>query len=178
VGACSRRNVELKARDHDPARSLRVCAELGAEDHGTLRQRDTYFNATVGRLKLREQDGETPQLIAYERPDRTGERTSSYRIVEVEAAEELRGALAAALGVLVVVAKDRRLHLWEGVRIHLDAVECLGGFIEFEAVAPPESDLSRERKQISFLREAFRIGGGDLIATSYGDMLLGAATPR
>src|ERR1700761_7861128 len=98
----SRRNVELKAWDRDPARSTRACEALGAEDQGVLRQRDTYFVVVTGRLKLREQDGEEAQLIAYERPDRPGERTSSYRIVEIGDAEGLRDALAAALGVRVV----------------------------------------------------------------------------
>ena len=51
-----RRNVELKALDPDPARSLAVCRELGAEDRGVLRQRDTYFRARSGRLKLREEE--------------------------------------------------------------------------------------------------------------------------
>ena len=48
-----RRNVELKARDLDPIRSLAVCRELDADDRGTLWQRDTYFDVARGRLKLR-----------------------------------------------------------------------------------------------------------------------------
>ena len=52
-----RRNVELKATDPDPARSLAIVRELGAEDRGVLHQRDTYFRVPEGRLKLRE---ETP----------------------------------------------------------------------------------------------------------------------
>ena len=51
-----RRNIELKALDPDPARSLAVCRELGAEDKGVLRQRDTYFRTRAGRLKLREEE--------------------------------------------------------------------------------------------------------------------------
>lgn len=176
--SAARRNVELKARDREPERSPGVCAAIGAEDRGILRQRDTYFNAATGRLKLREQNGHRAQLIAYDRPDRSGERVSGYRIVEIGDAEELKAALEAALGILVVVAKARRLFLWEGVRIHLDAVEELGRFIEFEAVAPAESDLSREKERVAFLREAFRIDEGELIATSYGDLLLGATTRR
>ena len=167
-----RRNVELKARDRDPARSLGICASLGAEDRGVLRQRDTYFNAAAGRLKLREQDGQEAQLIAYDRADQTGERTSSYRIVEVASAEELKEALSTTLGVRVVVVKERRLFLWKGVRIHLDTVEGLGSFLEFEAVATPESDLSAERERVALLRDAFEITDGDLIATSYSDLLL------
>src|SRR3712207_5002758 len=49
-----RRNVELKATDPDPQRSLAVCLELGAEDRGVIVQRDTYFRVPTGRLKLRE----------------------------------------------------------------------------------------------------------------------------
>ena len=37
------RNVELKARDPDPARTLALALEVGAEDLGEITQRDTYF---------------------------------------------------------------------------------------------------------------------------------------
>jgi predicted adenylyl cyclase CyaB len=167
-----RRNIELKARDPDPARSVDACKSLGAEDQGVLVQRDTYFNAANGRLKLREQRGDKPHLIAYERSDRPSQRTSYYRIINVEEPEELRLALSEALGVSVVVAKDRRLFLWKSVRIHLDKVEELGSFIEFEAVAPPDSSLSQEKEQVAFLRKTFQIAESDLIAGSYSDLLL------
>jgi hypothetical protein len=36
------RNIELKATDPDPFASLDVCRRLGAEDRGTIEQRDTY----------------------------------------------------------------------------------------------------------------------------------------
>ena len=52
-----RRNVELKATDPDPAWSLAACRALGADDHGLIVQRDTYFSVPHGGLKLRE---ETP----------------------------------------------------------------------------------------------------------------------
>ena len=42
------RNVELKARDRDPARSLERALALGAEDKGEIRQRDTYFAGARG----------------------------------------------------------------------------------------------------------------------------------
>lgn len=167
------RNIELKAKDTDPERSLATCEALGAEAQGVLIQRDTYFNASHGRLKLREENGATPHLIAYERPDLSGQRESRYRIIEVESAEELKAVLSDTLGVKVVVAKERRLFLWEGnVRIHLDAVEGMGNFIEFEAIALPGSDLSREQAQVVKLREAFGLTDADLIARSYSDLAL------
>jgi hypothetical protein len=70
------RNIELKARDPDPARSLRVSVELGAEDRGWLRQLDTYFRVAHGRLKLHEHDMRA-ELIYYERSDEAIEGESN-----------------------------------------------------------------------------------------------------
>jgi hypothetical protein len=50
------RNIELKAHDADPARSLQLPLALGATDEGWLQQLDTYVRVQRGRLKLREQD--------------------------------------------------------------------------------------------------------------------------
>lgn len=173
-----RRNVELKAWDPDPERSISVCRELGAADRGVLRQRDTYFQVRRGRLKLRDETPGRPVLVQYDRPDDAAARESRYRLVPVEDAELLRAALEAALGVLVVVDKERRLFLWENVRIHLDRVEGLGACIEFEAVAPPESDLAPERAKVARLRAAFGIGDDRLVATSYSALLLGRDRTR
>jgi homotetrameric cytidine deaminase len=165
------RNVELKALDPDPARSLAVCPELGAEDKGILRQRDTYFRTRSGRLKLREQEPGGATLIQYDRPDAADARESRYRLTMVPEPDELRASLDAALGTLVVVDKQRHLLLWEGVRIHLDTVEGLGTFVELEGVAPPESDLSAEEEKVARLREA--LGIEEVLTDSYSDRLLG-----
>ncbi len=165
------RNVELKARDPDPARSLRAALAIGAEDHGWLRQLDTYFNVSRGRLKLREQDG-AAELIFYERADEAIERESRYRIVPVEEHDGLKDALGEALGVLVCVEKSRRLLLWHEVRIHLDEVSVLGSFIELEAVAAPDSDLSGEYQHVADLREALGISDERILAAGYSDELL------
>jgi adenylate cyclase, class 2 len=170
-----RRNVELKARDAHPERSLATCGALGAKAEGVLVQRDTYFHTREGRLKLREEQDATAQLIAYERADLCGQRTSHYRLIDVGEPEELKAALATTLGVEVVVAKERRLFLWDSsVRIHLDTVEGLGEFIEFEAVAPGDSDLGREEAQVERLRAAFEIDDADVIGASYCDLTLSA----
>ena len=130
--AASQRNLEIKARDADPRRSLELALELGAEDHGEIAQRDTYFGHANGRLKLREQAPGNAELIQYRRADEAGPRMSDYRLVALGEADSLREALDAALGTLVVVEKSRRLLTWEGVRIHLDEVEGLGSFVELE----------------------------------------------
>lgn len=186
----ARRNVELKARDTHPARSLDVCRSLGAIDHGAIWQRDTYFAAREGRLKLREERPGRAQLISYDRADHAGGRESVYRVTEVMNAGSLRASLECALGITVVVEKRRRLFLWQDVRIHLDEVVGLGAYIEFEAVAPPHSDptadptadgradLTAEHRRISQLHDAFRLVPGELISSSYSDLLLAPPTRR
>jgi predicted adenylyl cyclase CyaB len=166
------RNVELKARDRDPAGSVAVCETLRADDHGELIQRDTYFIVTTGRLKLREETNNPSHLISYVRADDLGERLSRYRIIEIEDAEGLKAALSESLGTRAVVSKRRRLFLWRDVRIHLDRVDGLGAFLEFEAVALEHSDLADERKKVKYLREAFGIEAQDLINRSYSDLIL------
>jgi len=171
------RNVELKARDADPERTLERALALGAEDKGELRQRDTYFKGASGRLKLREQEVQgSPfwdELIEYSRPDRTDARTSSYQRVPVADSGPLLEALDTAYGTLVTVTKRRRLLIWDGVRIHLDEVEGLGSYLELEAVAEPGSDLSAEHAKVERLRAELGIDPSNLVAASYSDLLLG-----
>ena len=169
-----RRNVELKATDPDPERSLEISLGMGAEDRGTLFQRDTYFRVPHGRLKLREETPGGAALIQYARADAAEARESRYRIAPVEDGEALREALDAALGTLVVVDKERRLLLWEGVRIHLDRVAGLGSFLELEGVAAADSDLEAERERVARLSEALGLEGR-IVADSYSDRLLANA---
>jgi homotetrameric cytidine deaminase len=170
------RNVELKARDPDPARSLERALALGAEDKGEIKQRDIYFARARGRLKLRESETDgSPlwdELIEYSRADSTDASTSTYRRVPVADAAALQEALDAAYGTLVTVVKRRRLLLWEGVRIHLDEVEGLGSYIEFEAVAEEGSDLAGEHHKVERLRAELGVNDENLVATSYSDLLL------
>ncbi|MBA2517248.1 MAG: class IV adenylate cyclase [Solirubrobacterales bacterium] len=171
----SRRNVELKAVDPQPARTLGLALGLGASDQGLLLQRDTYFAAARGRLKLREEEPGGAHLVAYVRPDDDREvRVSEYRLAPVAEPRPLRDALEAALGVRVVVEKRRRLLLWQAVRIHLDEVDGLGTFLELEAVAPADSNLDPERARVARLREVLEISDDRLREGSYADALSGA----
>jgi predicted adenylyl cyclase CyaB len=167
--AAPKRNLEIKARDAEPGRSLERALALGAEDRGEIVQRDTYFAGAKGRLKLREQDRGATELIQYRRADEAGPRTSEYRLVPVAEADALREALDAALGTLVVVDKRRRLLLWDGVRIHLDEVEGVGSFVELEALADAGGDLEAK---VAELRAQLEIGDDSLVAQSYSDLLL------
>ena len=178
TSASARRNIELKAADPTPSRSIEACRALDAQDRGTIWQRDSYFDVPVSGLKLREENPGRSHLIQFERAEEPQQRESRYRIVEVEDAQAMLEALTAAIGLTVVVTKRRRLFLWQGVRIHVDDVERLGTFIELEAVAPPDSDLSHEHELISELRGAFAITDERLVAVGYAKQLQDANAPR
>jgi adenylate cyclase class IV len=79
----------------------------------------------------------------------------------------------------VVVAKERRLFIWDDVvRIHLDQVDGLGHFIEFEAVmGSGDTAVATAEAQVERLRQAFGIEDADLIACSYSDLVRGGVTP-
>jgi adenylate cyclase, class 2 len=70
-----------------------------------------------------------------------------------------------------VVEKRRRLFLWRNVRIHLDHVEQLGDFIELEAVAPADSDLTAEHRLIEELRAALSITDDRLVSLGYAALV-------
>ena len=168
------RNLELKAVDPDPAATLEAAVALGAHDEGVLHQRDTYFHAVQGRLKLREArvgGNQLAELIAYARADRAEARISSYRVVPVADHLALIDALSDALGVRVVVEKARRLLLYENVRIHLDRVADLGDFVELEAFVTGPGGPAAEQPKLTEVQTALGIVDERLVARSYADLL-------
>src|SRR5947209_1899286 len=171
LSAMARMNVELKARVADPEAMVARCLELGASDQGVLEQRDVYFTAGRGWLKLREGD-RVAELIAYRRPDSAQASESAYVLAPVAEPAPVAEALDAALGTVAVVSKRRRLFLWEGVRIHLDEVEGLGSFLEFEAVLPDAGDLAAAHEKVARLRDSLGIEDDALVSVGYADLLL------
>ena len=165
------RNIELKARLPDPAAAREVAAAVATRHLGTQHQIDTYFHSRQGRLKLREIDGLSAQLVWYARADQQGPKASDYVLVPVGNPKTLKAALSAALAVRAVVEKRREIFLADNVRIHLDEVVSLGSFLEFEAVLGPDVSDAHGQAQLDRLAKAFSIGPDDLIAGSYVDML-------
>lgn len=172
------RNIELKARCADLEAARAAAQAHGARFVRVEHQRDTFFPAPRGRLKLRErtwhegQDEEAmsdAELIAYERADIDGTRESRYRVVRAIEAPALSAALSAALGQRGVVAKRRELWLWHNVRIHLDAVENLGSFVEFEAVLSATDSEAEGHTRVAALQQA--LGLTEIVPVAYADLL-------
>ncbi|MBI2620541.1 MAG: class IV adenylate cyclase [Ignavibacteriales bacterium] len=163
------RNLELKARVVSAGEAARHAAKLHARKKAFLRHVDTYFDVPAGRLKLRETDGSSAELIRYERPDRRGARYSDYSVVPVRGAKEIKEVLTRLYGVRVVVKKTRTLYLYENARIHLDRVQRLGTFVEFEVLVT--RGKQQARRLMNELVRAFRIPSSAIRPDSYSDIL-------
>ena len=159
------------ARTSSAVSRVEIARSLGAEDQGEEQQEDTYFSLGRYRLKLRETSRGDHRLIGYSRADDPEARKSQYRMTPVGSPSSMKLLLSKQWGVKVVVKKTRHLFLWEGrVRIHLDHVESLGDFLEFEAVLSeddPDYDECAALLDVARLRHDFGIEESDLIATSY-----------
>ncbi|CAB4928136.1 unannotated protein [freshwater metagenome] len=178
------RNVELKARCADVEEAERRALAAGAVPTAVLHQRDTYFAAPRGRLKLREErrepwpgyDGEhdlTAELVHYERTDEAVARASAYDLLPVDDPATVRATLDERLGVTVEVVKTRGLLLWRGVRVHLDDVDGLGTFVELEAVVGPAGDEEECAAKVAELRGVLGIEDADVQARGYAGLLAG-----
>jgi len=161
----------LKARCCDLAAAERAARELGARPAGILEQVDTYFHVANGRLKLRETTGKAAELIWYARADSVEFRGSDYYVIAVADAVAMQEAMGRAMGVRGAVRKRRTLLLWENVRIHLDRVESLGDFLEFEAVISDEAGEAISHQRLRTLARALSIHDDDRLAVSYSDLL-------
>jgi adenylate cyclase class IV len=73
------------------------------------------------------------------------------------------------------VTKARRLFFSEGVRIHLDCIDGLGDFIEFEGVTADGETPGAFTGLLADLRQSFGIRDEDLLRESYSDLVRSAA---
>src|SRR5262245_725122 len=118
-------NVEIKCRYPDHDRGARLARGLGADLPGRLSQTDTYFNLHPGRLKLRHTRAgpvERYELIHYRRWNRPTAKTSDYQLLPVADGPRTLDFFSAALGVKVVVNKERVVYVKDNLRVHLDEV--------------------------------------------------------
>ena len=165
------RNIELKATLRNPTTAREIAESLTDRAVELQSQTDTYFHCPHGRLKLREINGSRATLIWYYRADRAAAKPSDYQLVEIADAAGLLAALTTALGVRTAVRKLRQIYWCRNVRIHIDEVESLGSFLEFEAVLSDLADEATSRELVDALARQFDLSPDDLLDRSYSDML-------
>ena len=165
------KNLELKSKYTNMKKLRRLMLELGAEYQKTMHQIDTYFAVPKGRLKLREIDGETAQLVYYERADESASRYSNYSIVEITDTPGFKQMMTDALGVRAIVDKVRELWMYGNTRIHLDEVKNLGHFIELETVITNQTNSAAQAEHY-FVKHALEIDDAQIVPFSYSDLIL------
>jgi adenylate cyclase class 2 len=167
------KNIEIKAKctDLSQARTRAVAIHTGYLS--LLHQIDTYFITQKGRLKLRETNNKSAELIPYLKDYQSGPMKSDYAVLAVKDPDAVKSLFHTLLGTEFVVDKKREVFLFENVRIHLDEVAGLGSFIEFEAVC--ESDAAEEiavqKNKVAELMKIFEVKPSDLLELSYVDYL-------
>ena len=161
--------IEFKAELRNPDAATAQCRVLEAQFIGTLDLVDTYFKLADGRLKRREAEGEPIEWIYYHRPDRITPKLCNYTILSEEQARLRWGTHS--LREWLVVKKRRSLWLIDDIRIHIDDVERLGAFIEFDAMVTRNFTVRECYEAIGELREIYGALLGEPIGVSYSDLM-------
>ena len=165
-------NIEFKAKALDSAaleeKLLSLKPLFVGEDH----QKDTYYDVSIGRLKLREGNIENA-LIWYQREDVGGAKQSDILLYKHSPDEALKKILLKLHGIKIVVDKIRKIYFVENVKFHFDRVEGLGDFIEVEAIdSNGEIGIEKLKEQCDFYINFFEIKQNDFMKQSYSDMVL------
>lgn len=167
-------NIEIKATCTELATVRAILLSHQARFEGIDHQIDTYFHVPKGRLKLREGNIEN-NLIHYLRDPEAGPKQSEVTLCPAIPGSGLKEALTRALGIKVVVDKQREIYFIENVKFHLDTVVGLGTFVEIEAIASaPDLEKDQLELQCQYYLQLLHISPETLIAVSYSDMLMRA----
>ena len=164
-------NIEIKARARDFGGIKSRAERLSQTPVEVIRQEDTFFNASHGRLKLRVLAPDHAQMVWYIRPDQEGPKRSDYEIFETDSPEKLKSVLAKAYGVRGMVKKTRYLYLVGQTRVHLDDVQGLGHFMELEVVMREGQSDQEGRAIAEDLMQKLGVLESDLLEGAYMDML-------
>ena len=166
------KNFEFKAKVNETDSFEQKLRSLNPVFQGVDHQIDTYFNAAIGRLKLREGTIEN-SLINYDRKDAQGAKESQIILYQHAPSKSLKEILIRQLGIKVIVDKKRKIYFIDNVKFHFDVVENLGTFIEVEAIdTKDEFSIEQLKKQCDDYFEFFKLKQEDLIDQSYSDLLI------
>jgi len=166
------KNFEFKARVDELEKFETKLLTLNPDYKGLDHQIDTYFNATEGRLKLREGNIEN-SLINYDRENVAQAKESQIILYQHQPNPALKQILTKQLGVKAIVDKKRKIYFIDNVKFHFDVVEQLGTFIEVEAIDNNNAFTIDELKnQCDFYFSFFELNPNQIIDKSYSDLIL------
>jgi len=161
-------NLELKIKVDSHSQFIPTLKKAGAEDKGTLIQKDIYFKVSKGLLKLRIENN-TYTLIQYKRNEK-GKRWSDYELLKLEGKNPVK-YLNELFAIETIVEKKRRCFLYDNTRIHLDDVKGLGKFLELETLYI--SSRFDAEKRFSEVIKLLKLDLSKQIHASYKNLLQG-----
>ena len=169
-----RKNYELKVKLHnyDVAKwkADSYIHRFKNKHHFLEVQKDIYYYKVDGkRLKLRIINNEYGHLVYYDRKDSRNKRVSKYFLSDTKNPFELDKILRKFFKVQLVVNKTREIYTVKNLRIHLDRIQAVGIFLEFEIIY---KSLGEAKILMKELMKYFNIKRSDLIKDSYSDLIL------
>lgn len=176
-------NIDTKAKIKNLQEKEQLVKEIGEFQYEET-QVDTYFKVKKGKLKIRESPHEA-SLILYDRPTKKIRETNilifgatfnpaSAKSLTTGEITNLKNILMKVLDVKVIITKKRKIYFTKSLsipgelRIHIDNVNDLGKFIEFEIQT---TEKKEGKKLIRNLLERCKISEDALIEDSYSDLL-------
>ncbi len=171
--------MELKAQVDDLDFLRKKLNELKAHHIGTFRQIDVYFETPIGRLKLRETEGDHgTKLVYYERENVAGPKRSKVFLLKIVEPVHFKRLLEKTLKTITTVEKTREIYrlqifgdkISRMVKVHLDSVKGLGSFLEFEMETTPKGFIE-DRLALLSLMKKLGTKEEDLETLSYCDLI-------
>jgi len=164
--------VELKAKVNSLEPIRRKLKALKAKHVGTFHQTDIHFDVPKGRLKLRQINSEKTRLIYYERESISKPKRSDIFIVEIPESTAFTALLKKIVKVKATVKKTREIYWHQRTQIHLDTVDSLGCYVEFERKTPNTlREIERNTRLLEKLMETLEINPENLEKLSYSDLV-------
>jgi len=166
------KNIEVKMEIRNFRAIENILKDVGAVSAGKMRQKDTYYHNSNGRLKIREIDHQICEIIFYKRPNKKGSKISDYSIETVpnNQCKNIKRIYRKNYGEKVVVDKERKLWFIDNTRIHLDRVKDLGTFLELETVV--KDKMTEAKKEFNLVFDTLKLTTNNKIKGSYCDILL------
>ena len=161
-------NLEIKIRLDSHISALNVLKNLPAEFVKDINQKDIYYTIQGSLLKLRVED-EGECLIKYNRDEVNPDSFSDYEVIYLKTSGTEK-FFSSVFTVEAIVQKKRSLYLYNNTRIHLDTVQDLGTFMEFETLVI--NGMEDAKKRFNFLIDKFEIDTTKQIKCSYRDLIL------
>ncbi len=161
-------NLEIKVPYKNLSKLNTGLTAIKAKFIKVLVQKDTYYKAEKGLLKLRV-DGDKTELIYYNRNENNAKRWSEYYLLQISDPKPEQ-FFPHFYQIEVIVKKRRKLFMYKNTRIHLDTVQGLGTFVELESVVTTTRKAAE--KEFKFVVENLHLPVENELRMSYRDLLL------